>query len=157
MSKRALGFMNRGTVAIAYNTYIGGVSSTISSASALSTKLGISVGRIENFTIVGSDIKCRITEGGYVIPSLAFIGNTSITYYTDSDNLVTNIGTESFKDVTLLKDLDFKGVITLTGDAIARTSSINKVSLENCTSITGTAFSSSGKIGRAHVYYRNCF
>jgi len=147
MSKRALGFMNKGVVIppILYNTYIGGVSASLSTASLLATKLGISVGRIENFTIVGTDIQCRIT-GSYGFSAFSFLADNSITYYTDIDNLVHNIDTEAFKDVTLLKELNFKGVITLTGNAIARTSSVNKVSLENCTSITGTAFSSSGNV-----------
>jgi len=85
---------------ITYNTFIGGVSATVSSASALSTKLGISVGAISNFTIVGSDIKCKIT-GSYAIPDNAF-GTVSngITYYDDRDHLVLSIGADGFKNNT---------------------------------------------------------
>lgn len=73
------------------NTEIGGVASTISTAALLATKLGISVGAISNFTIVGSDIKCKIT-GSYAIPANAFSNNSNITYYNDIDGLVSSLG-----------------------------------------------------------------
>jgi len=84
-----------GRIAVTYNTYIGGVSGTITSASSLATKLGISVGNISNFSIVGSDIKCKIT-GSYVIPINCFNSNQDITYYKDNDGLVTSIGASGF-------------------------------------------------------------
>jgi hypothetical protein len=90
-----------------YNTEIGGVASTISTASALATKLGISVGAISNFTIVGSDVKCRIT-GSYAIPVGAFEINNSITRFYDQDGLVTSLGNRSFNNyllTSLLKEV----------------------------------------------------
>jgi len=138
------------TPPITYNTYIGGISSSVSSATLLASKLGISVGAISNFAIVGSDIKCKIT-GSYVIPNGAFLANTAITSYIDTDGLVTDIGVEAFKDVTLLKEIDFKGIISLTGTAVFRTSSINKVSLENCTTLGNSSFSSSGNIKLIYI------
>lgn len=80
-----------------FNTYIGGVSPTISTAALLATKLGISVGNISNFTIVGADIKCLIT-GSYSIPSAAFSGESSLTYYYDSGKLITSIGNTGFQN-----------------------------------------------------------
>ena len=71
------------------NTFIGGVSATISTASALATKLGISVGAISNFTIDGSDIKCKIT-GSYA-NTFGFYDN-ELTYYDDKDGLCTSAG-----------------------------------------------------------------
>jgi hypothetical protein len=79
------------------NTFIGGVASSISTPALLATKLAIDVSMITNFSIVGSDIKCKIT-GSYAIPSFAFnFQQSSIpTYYTDSDFLVTSVGDNAF-------------------------------------------------------------
>ena len=140
--KRALGFMNK-TPLVTYNTYIGGVSATIGTAALLATKLGISVGNISNFTVVGSDIKCFIT-GSYVIPTSCFSGDTSITYFNDTDGLITDLNVSAFQNTPNLKKLNFSGVITLTGAYIVRydvvTSRKIEVFLDNCTNITGQAF-----------------
>jgi len=93
---------NYKTVSTGTNTEIGGVASTISTPALLATKLGIDVSRITNFSIVGSDIKCRIT-GSYGIPSNAFLSNTSIIYYFDYEGLVTSMGYEVFKSSTITK------------------------------------------------------
>ena len=73
----------------AYNTYIGGVSSSIGTASALATKLGISVGTISNFVVEGADIKCKIT-GSYSIQGGAFLNNS---FYFDDITLYNNAPT----------------------------------------------------------------
>ena len=78
------------------NTFIGGVASVITTSGALATKLGISVGTISNFTVVGSDIKCRIT-GSYSIQNNAFYGVSSLKYFNDVDGLVTSIGASAFE------------------------------------------------------------
>jgi hypothetical protein len=124
-----------------WNTSIGGVSATISTASALATKLNISVGTISNFTVVGSDINCRIT-GNYVIPTLCFQNNTAITNYIDSDGLVSDILTNAFDGTTLIKEVNFKGIISLTGDAVFRLSNLSNVYLENCTFLGNRTFAS---------------
>jgi len=103
--------------AATYNTYIGGVASTISTASDLATKLGISVGNISNFTVVGSDIKCKIT-GNYTMPDSAFENNSNITFYDDLDGLVTGVGIRAFRandiiSTTKLKRVTFKNITTL--------------------------------------------
>ena len=72
-----------------WNTFIGGVSSTISTSAQLATKLGISNNRITNFAIVGSDIKCKIT-GSYA-NTFGFYDN-ELTYYDDKDGLCTSAG-----------------------------------------------------------------
>lgn len=95
-----------------YNTEIGGVASTITTASALATKLGISVGAISNFTIVGSDIKCKIT-GSYVIPNLAFNNSNIMTFYKDGD-LVTSMG-DCFFGQTNVKEFYFKNATSIGG------------------------------------------
>lgn len=74
-----------------WNTFIGGVSATISTSAQLATKLGISNNRIRNFVVVGSDIKCRII-GNYPI-SVGYLGfPLGITYYKDLAGLATTTG-----------------------------------------------------------------
>ena len=112
--------------AITYNTYIGGVSATISTDALLATKLGISVARIENFTIDGSDIKCKIT-GSYYIPDSAFKSNKSITKYIDYDGLVTSIIKEGFRESTIV-EISLPNCIKI--------DEYNYLSFYNCTSLT---------------------
>lgn len=100
--------------AISYNTEIGGVSATISTASALATKLGISVGRIENFTIVGSDISCTIS-GQYSMPNDTWNANTSITSYRDINGGVLKC--PRFVNCTnFIGDINFKNATTIEPD-----------------------------------------
>lgn len=119
-----------------FNTYIGGVSGTIATSSALATKLGISVGAISNFTVVGSDIKCKIT-GSYAMNSWS--DNTAITYIKDTDNLVTN--TPQFDNCT-----NMSGVvkfITPTTNGVSylvTNSNIDAILLPNVTSVYTQAF-----------------
>jgi len=131
------------------NTEIGGVSATLSSASLLATKLGISSTRISNFTIVGSDIKCRIT-GSYAIPVSAFQFNTTpCTYYTDSDFLVTGLGNNAFYAGNMNADVDFQNCITVGTSAI--TTSGKKILLKNATTIGDTGFYNFEQI--TDIYY----
>lgn len=135
--KRALGFMNK-ALPITYNTYIGGVSATIGTAALLATKLGISVGAISNFTVVGSDIKCKIT-GSYAIPASAFLNNTSITYYDDGDGLVTSIdSSEAFKLSTSLRWVKFKNA-TFCGATAFAFANIDYIYIPSCSNLGGTA------------------
>ncbi len=121
-----------------FNTYIGGVSGTITSATQLGVKLGISNTRIQNFTIVGSDIKCKIT-GSYTIPTWG--ADTSLTYYRDTGNLVTNIAVDGFRNcINFTGGIEFNGVISLTGSFIQRATQIPILSFANATSIANSAF-----------------
>jgi len=119
-----------------YNTYIGGVSGTISTASALATKLGISVGAISNFTVVGSDIKCKIT-GSYGIPASAFQLNTDITYYYDNDNLVNSINSDAFDRASNLFELQTKGVLSVGPNSPLRGTKVALFDFPVATSLTG--------------------
>jgi len=85
------------TPPVTYNTYIGGISASVSSAALLASKLGISVGAISNFTIVGADIKCKIT-GSYSMPGNCWASNSAITYFRDFDGLVTSISVGGIDD-----------------------------------------------------------
>jgi len=118
------------------NTEIGGVAATISTPALLATKLGISVGNISNFTIVGSDIKCKIT-GSYVMN--AWSNNTAITYFRDTDNLVTN--TPLFDNCTALSGLlEFKTPTTNTVSYLVTNSNVDIVSYPNVTSFYTQSF-----------------
>jgi hypothetical protein len=143
--------MNK-TPLVTYNTYIGGVSSTISTAALLATKLDISVGAISNFTIVGSDIKCKIT-GSYEIPLNAFNANTSITYYKDEDGLVTLIGGYAFTSCTNLAEINFPSLVTISNlafrfcsnlitlnDSFVNTTTIGNACFDGCSKITSLNF-----------------
>ena len=127
-------------VDLSTNTEIGGVAATISTPALLATNLNIDVSRITNFSIVGSDIKCRIT-GSYATPISAFY-LSPLTYYTDSDNLVTHIGNTCFSTTTQLKYIQLNGV-TSVGSYIAFNSLIEEIILPNCTSVAVDGFNTS--------------
>lgn len=92
-------FAGRAVAPVTTNTEIGGVASTISTPALLAAKLGILESRISNFSIVGSDIQCRIT-GSYGIPVSAFANNSNLTYFTDLEGVVTSLGASSFSNQT---------------------------------------------------------
>jgi len=97
------------------NTEIGGVASTISTPALLASKLAIDVSRITNFSIVGSDIKCRIT-GSYSLLASAFGSTSSITYYHDSEGLVNSFTeANTFASCTSLYSLLFPGLSSILG------------------------------------------
>lgn len=148
-------------VDLSTNTYIGGVASTIGTASTLATKLAIDVSRITNFSIVGSDIKCRIT-GSYVIPINCFYLDASIKNYLDIENLVTDIGRAAFRDdgnsnMTLSK-LQFNGIVNLTPTLpIILGSPITELYLGNCVSISsGSLQSINSKRTARYIYIPKC-
>jgi len=123
-------------VDLSTNTEIGGVAATISTPALLATKLGISVGSISNFTIVGSDIKCKIT-GTYAMN--AWSNNTSITYFRDINNLVTN--TPLFDNCTALSGLlEFKTPTTNGVSYLVTNSNVDIVSYPNVTSFYTQSF-----------------
>lgn len=133
--------MNK-SLPVTFNTAIGGVSATISTAALLATKLAISVGNITNFEVVGSDIKCMIT-GSYAIPSSAFAFNTTpCTYYIDSDYLVTSLGSQSFYYTNISGVIDFQNATSIS-DSFTGTPLLNEILLKNATSIGNNAFAQS--------------
>jgi len=143
---------------ITYNTFIGGVASVISTASALSVKLGISVGNISNFTIVGSDIKCKIT-GSYAIPATAFdLNSTLCTYYFDTDYLVSSIGNGAFYSTSAFSgyDVNFENCLTVGSSSFSRIPAKNFL-LKNATTIGNSCFAQVINQGIADAHYiPNC-
>lgn len=93
--------MSKG-VSIPYNLYIGGVSSTLSTASLLATKLGVSSSIITDYTIVGSDIKCVITTP-FSMPTLSWQNDANVTYFLAYGNIITSIGIGNFENFANLK------------------------------------------------------
>jgi len=100
------------------NTFIGGVAATLNTPALIASKLGISVSRIKGFSIVGNDIQFAITGGTYTMASLAFFTNTAVTYYYDTDYLITEIGTYAFFNATNLESIsELRNCLTL-GNAV---------------------------------------
>ena len=127
------------------NTFIGGVSSTISTPALLATKLGISGSRISNFKVVGSDIQCRIS-GSYAIPGYSFYFISSpyapASYYKDIDGLVTSVGYWAFyyggSNGALTSDIEFKNAITLAASVFSTGG--KRILLKNANTIGNACF-----------------
>lgn len=122
-----------------FNTEIGGVASTISTPALLAAKLAIDVSRITNFSIVGSDIKCKIT-GSYAVIGFDF-NETPCTYYKDTDYLVTALGHWAFYSTYNFQgyDVDFQNCLTVDSSALSRVYA-NRFLLKNVTSIANNGF-----------------
>ena len=82
------------------NTFIGGIGATINTPALLASRLGISENRIKLFKVTGVDVECAIVGGTYSIPANAFKENTTLTYYNDSDGLVTSVNGGAFVGAT---------------------------------------------------------
>ena len=133
-------------VILAENTFIGGVASTLYTPGLLAAKLGIDVSRIANFSVVGSDIKCRITGEIY---NLLFQNDTNITYYKDTDNLVKSLSTNYASSTTKLLKIEFNGVTSI-GTNITNTCKVTEIILPNCIS-TGPLYSSTNSVKNLYI------
>lgn len=128
-------FANK-TVSTSINTEIGGVASTISTPALLAARLDILESRITNFSIVDSDIKCRIT-GSY---NVYWNTDTTITYYKDLDSLATFME-GCFNFCTNLIDVYSKTIGSLglrAFDTYNSSSKIEKIYLPNITNFGGS-------------------
>jgi hypothetical protein len=103
------------------NTFIGGVSATISTPALLAGRLinypsggAFSISNIKNFKIIGSDIECTIVAPYRIISYGMYF--TSLTKYIDSDNMCKAFGTSTnpvFGSTPLLTELKLEGVISI--------------------------------------------
>jgi hypothetical protein len=127
------------------NTKIGGVSATINTANLLATKLGINVARISQFTIVGSDIECSVS-GNYTLPYQFFNNDNTITYFKDSDSLVTssNAGLP-FYNCANITDVILYGMTSLGNTSFGLTPKLELLYLPNTTTIPNNAFAQGNK------------
>jgi hypothetical protein len=128
-----------------WNTFIGGVSSTLYSAALLAVKLYISIDRVKNFVIDGTDIKCRII-GNYAIRYDCFyhISGNVCTFYRDTDNLITAINDQAFYAQQLVSsvfyNINFKNCLRVEYRSFAR-ACIREIILENLTYCGSYSFS----------------
>jgi hypothetical protein len=142
---------------VSTNTYIGGVASTISTPALLASKLAIDVSRLTNFSIVGSDIKCKIT-GSYGMPTSAFLSDTSVTYLYDYDSLITSFTATAFRFATNFRYLIARGVTTITGVRNFERTKLELLDFPNLTSAPATAFNNIGTSNgqKTNIYIPNC-
>jgi len=116
------------------NTFIGGVSATITTRQLLATKLGISLSRVTSFAIDVNDIECNISGGTYGIPLNCFNGN-AITFYDDQDGLVTSIGGRGFYNCASLTSIKLDSVLTIANSAFYGCTAITSYVFPSVTSI----------------------
>ncbi len=123
---------------LGFNTEIGGVSGTISTPALLATKLGISVGNISNFTVVGSDVKCRIT-GNYALTGFF---DSNITFFNDADGLCTSIPNGAFYNTPLV-NLYMKNCTSIQNNCfdqnVYKFQTLKTLYIPNCTSFGTSA------------------
>lgn len=132
------------------NTFIGGVGGTINTPALLAGKLGVSESQISNFSVIGSDVQCRIT-GSYGSLGTWFSGdnsnnnNAGITYFLDSNSLVTSLKSFAFyagQQQMLIKIIKFDNCATIGASCFSgetQLSYIEDIILPNCTSSTGNS------------------
>lgn len=126
------------------NTHIGNISGTINTRAGLATYLGINVGRIQKFTINGSDLDFSII-GSQKYTATGTEGS-SIAYYIDSAGRVGNIGSGIFRTHSvLISECYFPGVLTQTSGALFQDSSFPVLlDMPNCTSTPNNFFGNCG-------------
>lgn len=139
------------------NTFIGGVSSVIDTASKLALKIGVIEARILKFKIAGEDISCFISGGNYTIKSSAFENDPNITYYNDKSGLVNSIGDYAFRADTLvikkLNSVNFFNCINLSPYIFYNQNQLENAELYNLESIGEFAFY---KVPLLKIDYPNC-
>lgn len=151
MSRRALLGSRRSEASAQYNTYIGGIAGTINSASALASRIqkypnyeAMPLSSIQDFTIVGSDIYCNITEHYIAYNAGAF---DSCTGFIDSDNHLKRIyGAAVFQGANMNK-LELNGLIDVLGYRPFNIATINEINLPNLTHTNTDAFASNAPGG----------
>lgn len=129
-------------VDLSTNTEIGGIAANFPTAPSLASTLGIDVSRITNFTIIGSDIKCRIS-GAYPLPENCFLNYTNITYFNDIEGLVSHVNQGSFWNASKMTSLTLNGLISTLGE-IDRSSNIVFYDFPNCISLATGTFGNKG-------------
>jgi hypothetical protein len=110
------------------NTFIGGVASTINTASLLATKLQISVSRIRAFRVVGDNIEFNIT-GFYTVPTFGGTNvsdaDQNITYYYDDAALATTLSYFCFRNCLNFIDFRFYSLNNIGNSAFSNTRIVN--------------------------------
>lgn len=128
------------------NTIIGGVASTISTKSALATKLGVPEYRIRRFEIVGSDVHANINGIYNITTGFTFKNDLTITKFIDSDGICKSTFTSTFEGASNLTELKMKGITTLVANFIFNTPNLNTVEFGVLTRIESNGGSNSAAI-----------
>ncbi len=137
-----------------HNVFLGGVSSNLDTATKMAaklTKIGgapFTVSDVQNFEIVGSNIKCLIEVDHELILSAfnAGVNPTDaqlITYYRDTGGYCKHINPNAFREnspgtPTTLLDVSFPGVTTIDSGVFTRDRDETIISLPVVTSLGGT-------------------
>ncbi len=132
-------------VDISTNTYIGGVASTISTPALLASKIGLNVSLISNFSIVGSDIKCKINSN-YIGISNAFSGNSDITYYNDSEGKCLNMVDGFISGCANSKWVNFPKLQSINGSTFNSLPNMSSLEFPELLTSIGTFSNMSGNI-----------
>lgn len=83
-----------------YNLFIGGVSSTITSATILASYFTFTEAEVELFAIVGDDVFSKITNTSYGINNSAFSGNLNMTYFKETAGFLNKaLGETCFRGI----------------------------------------------------------
>jgi hypothetical protein len=146
------------------NTEIGGVSGTITTAQLLADKLQyypsgltFSASDIQNFTIIGSDIKCTI-QVDYRIRTNAFLNNTAITRYYDYGSKCKELVSNTFNGCSNLDDFLFNGTLVVGQRILANCAKLKRIYFPSLTNLcptnggfAGDAFQNSNGIKRLYI------
>ena len=141
MRRRALNFRKHVSPVIGLpNLFIGGVAASISTASALATKLGISESDISLFQVSGNDVEASI-EIDYVLPEDCFLDSTQITSFVDLQHC-KGIEYRSLYQCINLQKVEIVNCLYVANFAIRRSTALTEILLQSCTNVQGTrAFS----------------
>lgn len=148
-----------GGVVTTFNTEIGGISGVVTSATQLGVRLGISNTRIQNFTIVGADVKCNIVGGSYTLNNFWSNTDGNIDSFYDYDGLVTNLYGITFNN-TAIKYCYFPNVTSIDNGAFdqnfANSNNLATLYIPRATTIGSTVLNNnvfrSGNLGAGYIY-----
>ncbi len=135
------------------NTFIGGVGATITTKSALATKLGISESIIKTFSVVGTEVQAYINTN-YNLTVNRFNEDTDITWYKDLDGKVQSLDL-CFRNATNLVEVYFPACVSVEG---ANSSNANSGCFSGCVNLETAHFENwqnTGNIVGNFTFY-NC-
>lgn len=100
-----------GNVNTEVNTFIGGIAGTINTRELLATKLGINVGRIKRFEVIGSDVQCAVINGNYGGGNWG--NDANITHFYDNRGLVKDMVYRGVRDCPELDSVYYPKLETI--------------------------------------------
>lgn len=149
------------------NTIIGGEGVNTTTAAELETLLGLSVGDVTGFQLVGNDIHANISTS-YVIPTDALRDNNDITSFLDLGDLCTSVGLTAFYNSPNLTDVQFNAATTILNQAFNYTDLTGAFEFPSLTAIRSYVFAHNSNLtkvtanqvsvlsGSSGSAFRNC-